>query len=141
MSLIAFFPSTAASTTTPAPQAETVAAPVVVQTVTVQPVASRTDMLVADEHWTWTELRDYVVAQIESRFGAFPRDSKKEYGIFNRFIKDHGARGVLAAKTAFEVYDGWWNGAPISINRFAKGSDPYFVTPILARLDDASPAS
>ena len=118
-------------------QPQTDAAPVVVQKVTVQQVSSRTDLTVDESSWGWSELRDYVVSQIERIHGAFPRDAKKEYGIFNRFMKEHGASGVLVAKTAFEVYGGWWNGAPISINRFTRGSDPYFVVPILQRLSDA----
>lgn len=135
MSLVAFFPS-AQSATQPEPATEVAVAPTVVQKVTVQPVASRTDLLVEAEEWTWTELRDYVVSQIEARFGVFPRDAKKEFGIFSRFIKEHGTNGVLVAKAAFEIYDGWWKGAPIQITRFTKGNDPYFVAPILSRLND-----
>lgn len=109
----------------------------VTQTVTVEPVQARRDLLAGEADWGWSELRDYVVAQIIERFGPFPRNSKKEYGIFNRFLNEHGERGILAARLAFEVYDGWWRNAPIAIERFAKGSDPYFVEPILQRYDDA----
>lgn len=109
-------------------------APAVVSTVTVEQVPSRTDLTVAEDSWTWQELRDYVCAQILTIHGPFPRDAKKEYGIFSRFLKQHGQDGIRVAKAAFEFYGGWWHGAPISVNRFTKGSDPYFVVPILERL-------
>lgn len=111
-------------------------APTVVQTVAITPTPSRSDLLVSEAEWTWSELRDYVVSQIEQRFGAFPRDSRKEYGIFTRFAKEYGAEAVAIAKYAFEVTEGWWQGAPISVNRFCKGSDPFFAEPIRARLAD-----
>jgi hypothetical protein len=114
-------------------------APTVVQMVSVEPIQARTDLLTDETEWTWAELRDYVVAQITERFGAFPRDSRKEYGIFSRFLNTYGADAVAIAKYAFgPACDGWWGRAPISVNRFAKGSDPYFAKPILERLADAS---
>ena len=129
----------ATPTPPPAPVVHEVVAPVIVQTVTVEQAPSRTDLLVGTERWTWVELRDYVVAQIIERFGAFPRDSRKEYGIFNRFLSQYGQDGIAVAKFAFgPACDGWWANAPISINRFSKGSDPYFVAPILARLADTA---
>lgn len=135
MSSTAFFPNL---TPAAAPATTTQVSSVQVsQVVTVNPVAARSDLLVEETKWSWQELRDYVVSQIEQRFGPFPRDARKEYGIFNRFLTEHGENGIRAAKAAFEIYDGWWNGAPISVNRFTRGSDPYFVTPILERLDDA----
>lgn len=136
MTYIAFFPTT--GTVAPKTPEVVEAAPVVTQRVTVQQVPSRTDLTLDEQQWGWSELRDYVVAQIIAHHGPFPRDSKKEYGIFNRYFKEHGQAGIQVAKAAFEVYNGYWRGAPISINRFSKGSDPYFVEPILARLADAS---
>ncbi len=133
--LIAFFPQT--GTITPAPKTEQAQAVAVVQQVVVEQVPSRSDMLTSEAEWTWQEIRDYVVSQIIRIHGPFPRDAKKEFGIFSRFIKTHGSDGVAVAKAAFEIYDGWWAGAPISVNRFTKNSDPYFVTPILERLRDA----
>jgi hypothetical protein len=106
------------------------------QTVEVTPVPTRSDLLTTQAEWSWQEFRDYVVSQIESLHGPFPRDSRKEYGIFNRFLTAYGQEGIAVARYAFEVCGGWWNSAPISINRFAKGSDPYFVLPILERLRD-----
>ncbi len=117
------------------PVSQTVEAPTLVQTVTVTPTPSRSDLLAATENWTWMELRDYVVAEITSRFGPFPRDSRKEHGIFSRFLNTYGQDGIEVAKFAFgPVCDGWWGSAPISVNRFCKGSDAYFCQPILARL-------
>ena len=57
-----------------------------------------------------------------------------EFGIFSRFHKTYGEQAGKIAKHAFEVADGYWANAPISVNRFTKGSDPYFAEPILARL-------
>lgn len=133
MSLLAFDMDTA----TPSSRTRTVH-PTVVETVTVTPLPSesRTHLLKPEGEWSWSELRDYVVAQIEARFGAFPRDSRKEHAIFTRFIKDHGSHAPAIARHAFDVCDGYWAGAPISINRFCKGSDPYFAAPIVARLLD-----
>jgi hypothetical protein len=111
------------------------AAPTIVQRVSIEPVPARSDLLVEAENWSWAELRDYVTAQIISFFGAFPRDSRKEYGIFHRYHSTYGLDGVRVAEFAFgPVCEGWWGGAPISINRFCKASDPYFTSPILDRL-------
>lgn len=110
--------------------------PTIVETITVQtlPLESKAFLARPADQWSWSDLRDYVVTEIERRFGTFPRDAKKEYGIFTRFHKAYGERSGMIAKHAFEVCDGWWSNAPISINRFCKGSDPYFAEPILARL-------
>lgn len=117
-------------------------APAIVQRVSIDLAPSRSDLLADTGDWTWAELRDYVVAQITERFGPFPRDSRKEYGIFNRFLNEYGTDAIAVAKFAFgPTCDGWWGRAPISVNRFCKGSDPYFVKPILERLADTVPAS
>lgn len=107
----------------------------IVQRVEVVPQPSRSDLLVDTEQWTWQELRDFVASQIVDRFGPFPRDARKEYGIFNRYFASYGANGIAVAKFSFgPVLDGWWGKAPISVNRFCKASDPYFTVPILERL-------
>jgi hypothetical protein len=89
----------------------------------------------SDEEWDWRELRDYVVSEIESRFGAIPRDAHKEKGIFDSFVNRWGANAAYIARYAFEIADGRWRGAPISITRFCKNSDPYFGQPIVERLE------
>lgn len=116
----------------------TTTAPAVQQSVAVTPVASRSDLLTETAEWSWQELRDFVVSSIERISGPFPRDSRKEYGIFSRYLKEHGQDGIRVARYAFEVCGGWWNGAPISVSRFAKGSDQYFTQPILDRLRDGA---
>ena len=119
------------------------AAPVITQSVSVQTTQSRSDLLAAsDAEWTWVELRDFVVAQIVERFGAFPRDSRKEHAIFNRFISTFGPSDAAAiARYAFgPSCDGWWGKAPIQIQRFCKGSDSYFAHVILQRLADTKSA-
>lgn len=110
--------------------------PVVKDEVVVRPVLSQSVTFAGKPpaDWSWEELRDYVVREIEARFGAFPRDSKKEFGIFSAFKGRWGAQAGPIAKFAFDVADGRWKGAPISVTRFAKGSDPYFSVPISERL-------
>lgn len=96
--------------------------------------APRSDLLVPTDDWGWEELRDYVVARIEEIHGAFPRDFRKETGIFKRFMSTYGQAAPLIAQYVFEVKDGRWKGAPVSVNRFCKASDPFFAEPILAFL-------
>lgn len=97
-----------------------------------QPSTSRSYLGKTD--WAWDDLRDYVVAEVEQRFGTFPRDSRKEAAIFKSFLSRWPEKAQAIAKYAFEVEDGRWAGAPISINRFCKGSDPYFSEKIVERV-------
>ena len=90
--------------------------------------------MVPEEQWGWREIRDYVVSEIEARTGLFPRTGYKEEAIFKRFVKEWGELAAPIAKFVFEVENGKWGGAPISINRFSKNSDPYFALPISERL-------
>lgn len=125
----------------PAPvHSTTTASPSVTETVTLTPALSesRTHLLKPAEQWGWAEVRDYVVASYESRFGAFPRDQRKEYGIFTRFAKEYGTMAGPIARYAFETCDGWWMNATVTVNRFCKGSDKYFAEPILRRLNGAA---
>jgi hypothetical protein len=87
-----------------------------------------------DDQWTWSDLRDYVVIQIEKRYGQFPRRSEQEYGIFRAFLARWGEMAPAIARYSFEVCEGRWHSAPISLGRFAKGSDPYFAAVIAERL-------
>lgn len=93
----------------------------------------------ADAGWQWDDLRDYVVAKIEEHHGPFPRDSKKESGIFKSFLSRYGEMAPVIARYAFEVCNGRWREAPISVTRFCKASDPYFADIIVARLAEVSP--
>lgn len=106
------------------------------EVVTVRPRANQDRAYLAkpDQEWDWRELRDYVVDQIERQHGLFPRNSKQEYGIFSRFANTFGADAPAIARFAFEVEGGFWLGAPISVTRFCKGSDPFFAQPIIERL-------
>lgn len=90
------------------------------------PIPSATHKLTSVGGWEWRELRDYVVAEIEKRFGPQPRDAKKEASIFKSFLSRHDD-AVEIAKYAFEITDGWWAGAPIGVNRFCIASDAYFA--------------
>lgn len=87
----------------------------------------RTHLLSHGETWTWEQMRDYVVGQIESKWGVRPRDPAKESGIFKGFVNRWGDRAESIARAAFEVHNGMWRGAPIAAERFCAGSDPYFA--------------
>lgn len=81
--------------------------------------------------WSPEDLRDYVATQIVSRFGVFPRDARKEHGIFHSFVNRWGITTAVAiARYAYEIRDGRWKGAPVRFERFCKNSDPYFAEPI-----------
>lgn len=107
----------------------------VVERVTVTPIPSSTHLLRTEGEWSWSELRDYVVSEIERRHGPQPRNPKTEASIFKSFLARHPGTAVRIAKAAFEIYDGMWANAPISVNRFCKASDPFFASPILTRLE------
>lgn len=92
-----------------------------------------------DEFWSWSDLRDYVVREIQSRFGPFPRNPKTEASIFKSFLGRHEGHAPAIARFAFESHDGYWCGAPISVNRFCKASDAYFAAVILASLAERQP--
>lgn len=86
------------------------------------------------EKWDWRQVRDYVIVEIEKRFGPVDCPSGKQFGVFSAFAGRWGALAGPIAKYAFEISDGIWNGTPITVNRFAKGSDPYFAAVIADRL-------
>lgn len=124
---------------TPArPRRVTAAAPVARATVTTRPrVASAGHLSRPPESWTWSDVRDYVVAKIIELHGQFPRNEGKEFGIFSSFYGRYEGDSARIARYAMEgqPQPGFWLGAPISINRFTKNSDPSFGDVILARLD------
>ena len=88
----------------------------------------------SDESWGWQELRDYVIREIERRHGPQVRNPKTESSIFKSFITRWPDQAVAIAKTAFEVHNGMWRNAPISVNRFCKASDEYFAAVIAKNL-------
>ena len=89
-----------------------------------------------DEQWAWSELRDYVVGQIIEIHGVFPRNPAKEMGIFQAFCGRWGADAFAIARYAFETMGGYWRNAPVSVNRFCQGSDPYFAEMVVRYLHD-----
>lgn len=105
--------------------------PVVTETVTItRPEVRTTDVGKDPARWDWEDLRNYVVREIESRFGEFPKDPLRLKGIFQGFARRHGELAGPIAVAAFELHGGRWKGAPISVTRFCAGSDPYFAVPI-----------
>jgi hypothetical protein len=88
----------------------------------------------------WRSLRDYVIDKIIEIHGPFPRkDAAKEAGIFKGFINRWGYANAMAiARAAFEAHGGMWYNSPIRVERFTKGSDPYFARQVAALLGIAS---
>lgn len=91
------------------------------------------------EQWSWEQVRDYVVHQIETLHGAFPRVPYKEKAIFIGFLGRWPEHSTGIARYAFEVKNGFWRGAPVGVNRFCKASDSYFARPIAVALVAARP--
>ncbi len=91
----------------------------------------------APSQWGWQEVRDYVVREIERRFGVCHRDPLKESGIFKGFVKRWGEQAGPIARLVFESANGWWGGQPVSVTRFCKGSDPFFGDQIAKRLAES----
>ena len=111
--------------------------PIVQETVTVVPVASAAAAyaMKPEDAWGWSDLRDYVIREIEKRHGPQVRDLMKESGIFKSFMSRWPDQSVAIAKVAFgPVNEGMWHNAPISVNRFCKASDQYFSAKIAERL-------
>lgn len=100
---------------------------------------SATHAIKPESEWKWFDLRDYVVREIEERFGPIPnRDVFREKGIFASFLKRWGVMAAPIARHAFEIQDGYHAGKPIDLFRFCKGSDPYFGSVISERLIETS---
>ena len=112
-------------------------APQVESVVTVTPVrqqSAASHLISTGEQWSWQQLRDYVVTQIQHFHGPQPSNPVKEKSIFTGFLSRWGSDAVIVAKAAFEVHEGMWHSAPISVNRFCRASDAYFAAPILDRI-------
>jgi hypothetical protein len=76
----------------------------------------------------WEQLRDYVMREVEERFGPQSIESFKEDSIFKAFVKRHGDdRAFQIARVAFDYYDGIWASAPVTPYRFCVGNDPFFA--------------
>lgn len=110
--------------------------PAVTETVRVVQTPSQAGAYImkADAEWGWQDLRDYVIREIEKRHGPQVRDAKKEMAIFKGFMSRWPEQSVAIARSAFNVHDGMWKSAPISVNRFCKASDEYFAAVLAARL-------
>jgi hypothetical protein len=110
-------------------------ADVINETVIATPSKAKTYLATEEDYWGWKELRDFVVAEIEKYHGPQPRDFTKEASIFKSFMTRYPDNAVSIAKFAFgPVAKGMWRGAPISVTRFCKASDPYFSDVIIASL-------
>lgn len=108
--------------------------PVVVERVTT--TSEAVSYVMKDEQaWGWQDLRDFVIREIENHHGPQPRDLRKESGIFKSFMTRYPEHCVGIARAVFgPVHQGMWRGAPVSVNRFCKASDPYFADVLVSRL-------
>lgn len=98
------------------------------------PTRSRTDLIVETSEWGYQQVRDYVIRSIEEQVGSFPRNMIKETAIFKAFCDRWGDQAVAIARAAVEHHGCWWKNSPLSVNRFCKGSDPYFAEIIAAQI-------
>lgn len=125
----------AARTTTTTTTVRQVQAVTATETVRVVPNRASGFLGKPTSEWNWSDLRDYIVTEVEARHGAQVRDPKKESGICKGFIARWGIEQAVAiAQAAFEVYGGMWRSSPITITRFTKNSDPYFAEIIVQNL-------
>lgn len=134
MTLIDFGFEPVATATRPAVRVVETVIPTVTETVTVRPSQAAGFVMKPESSWGWQDLRDYVIREIEARHGASVRDPKKEASVFKSFLTRWPDQAVAIAKVAFEVHDGMWRNAPISVNRFCKASDEYFAAVIAKNL-------
>lgn len=88
----------------------------------------------ASGSYEWEHIRDYVIEQILAVHGPFPRDVRKENTVFMGFAARWEGLGLDIARYAFEQARGEWLGAPVSVARFHKTSDPVFAHKISSML-------
>lgn len=111
--------------------------PMVRQEVSIKPVSSSGASHLLRGEWTWREMRDYVMGEIEKYHGPQVRNPLKEKGVFDSFIKRWGSdQSKLIAQAAFDIHHGMWANAPISLNRFCRSSDEYFAAKIIDKLSE-----
>lgn len=126
-----------AATVATAPRPEPVA-PAVAARTTARRIAPAAYLLLPDDQWTPADLRDYAVTQICDLFGPLAaRNPAVEMSIFKGFASRWGAQAPAILRYAFVINKGWWNSAPITLNRFCAKSDPYFAAEIVKRLPQA----
>lgn len=82
--------------------------------------------------WTVGDVCAYVTEEMARIHGAqLPGGDPEE--ILASFCERRGIpQAALIARTAFEIYNGMWYGAPITIKRFTEGHDSFFSDPIVA---------
>lgn len=115
----------------------------VVERVAVRPLSqARAYLAKADADWTWQDLRDLVVHEMEARFGEQLRDPLKEAGIFKAFLSRWQHMAPMIARYAYSEAGaaGWWMGAPVRPARFCAAADETFALPIAQRILDAQEA-
>lgn len=102
----------------------------------VRPVSSstKTHLLADGTAWSWQQIRDYVISEIEMRQGAQAYESQKLIGIFKGFVSRWGDQASTITRYAFEVCDGVWVGRPVTVTSWCKKADPFFAEPIAERL-------
>lgn len=86
------------------------------------------------QRWTWRQVRDYIIEQIEARQGAQHQEVAKDAGIIKAFCNRWGDLAPHIAQYAYETADGVWDHRPITVLSFCKAGDARFASVIADRL-------
>lgn len=94
---------------------------------------------VGSSSWDWRALRDFVEQEMASH--GFERDDRPDVviaSICKGFIHRHGPqKAERIVRTAFSLFDGVYEGIPVTFQSLVANSDPHFAEPMLARFDGA----
>lgn len=100
-----------------------------------QRAAAKTHLTAPEGERTWKHLRDYVMTEIERRFGREQIEPVRLASIFKGFMARRGeAEAFAVAEYAFGQLDGYWLNRPITPYSFCKNSDKFFADPIAERI-------
>jgi hypothetical protein len=86
------------------------------------------------EAWTAADVAEYITEEVVRVHGPqLPARDVQE--TLRGFCERFGVpAAVRIARAAFEIYSGFWEGAPVTWKRFGPGHDEFFAQPILAAL-------
>lgn len=104
-------------------------APAVTERVRIGTTTERAYLIAGD--WGWREVRDYVVEQMQQRWGAPQRPPvTKEAGIFKGFVGRWGTTAEMIVRYIFERRDGIVDGRRVKITDFTSAADARVAGPV-----------